>query len=696
MRFRKFLSIAAILCALPALAREQPKPLPVAPAAAALPVMVPPPAVARPAASPAPAVPALQTKVFAVADLVIPIPDFALPDYASKPAAPAVPQKPSVEAGSTHLIRLVQSTVRPESWQVAGGRGKMEFFDIGCTLVVENTPEVVAEVAALLDGLRRMQDVSVGIELNVVKVPAGFCARHRVSTAGDELLTERELGLLLEVAQGHPTATITRFPKVTAFDGQTVNLKNGDTEFFVTSAEAVKVQGETVIIPKNTSVFLGDALTLCGRLTADEKSVNLRASLTRTTLVGNVELTPIVTQVTPVFEGGSKGKPVSLTQYLQAPDFKTQKLEVAAVVPGGRTLVLGGWKEAADAKPDPARGKNAASWVKKGEPATCEVVVLATVRVIKTRPDVAPAPRAASARWNEVVKVKNVAAADAATALQEYATKHFKGLERSVVVIAEPVANTVLISALPDDLKQIKKILAALDREPEQVVVQALVLEVPHGFAKRAGLGGDATGGRAATLTPREMALFTELVRKEKALGTCDVLSRPQIQVCDNQTGYVQVGQQSPVCSGVEVVPVGFLSVPVPKVIYALDGITMRVTPRITLDGKAALLRTEVEVASAGGTVKVGETESAVINSQKIEKTAQVAFGDTLVLSGGCRKVERRSDNGGMVAVTSEQIETLVVVTPHRVRSEAENARILAEEAQKLKWCLPATGWFTK
>ena len=52
-----------------------------------------------------------------------------------------------------------------------------------------------------------------------------------------------------------------------------------------------------------------------------------------------------------------------------------------------------------------------------------------------------------------------------------------------------------------------------------------------------------------------------------------------------------------------------------------------------------------------------------------------------------------------MIEVARKQIETLVIITPHRVRGEADQARVLADEAKRLKWCLPdvqPAGWFTK
>lgn len=56
------------------------------------------------------------------------------------------------------LIRLITSTIAPESWQCNGGRGSIQYYPLGMALVVQNEPEVQEKVSKLLDGLRKKQD----------------------------------------------------------------------------------------------------------------------------------------------------------------------------------------------------------------------------------------------------------------------------------------------------------------------------------------------------------------------------------------------------------------------------------------------------------------------------------------------------------------------------------------------------------
>jgi type II secretory pathway component GspD/PulD (secretin) len=186
----------------------------------------------------------LVTKVFAVTDLVTPIPNFALPDYAnfdkmisktgrtpsgfypgggsllpangglaggvptgalpgaSLGTAPVGvsggvnfgargtlennPLSPSSnlasDKGTKHeqLMKLVTGMVRPFSWEAQGGPGRIEYFDLGSALVVNQTADVIREVADLLEALRRLQDLAVAVEVRIISLSETWFERMGV------------------------------------------------------------------------------------------------------------------------------------------------------------------------------------------------------------------------------------------------------------------------------------------------------------------------------------------------------------------------------------------------------------------------------------------------------------------------------------------------------------------------------------
>jgi general secretion pathway protein D len=93
-------------------------------------------------------------------------------------------------------------------------------------------------------------------------------------------------------------------------------------------------------------------------------------------------------------------------------------------------------------------------------------------------------------RRNQVVTLKNASAADIANTLTTYLTNTinvlnvgsqltpFVEIERQVVVVPEPITNKLLISATPSYFPEIMRLVAELDAEPPQVVIQVLLAEV--------------------------------------------------------------------------------------------------------------------------------------------------------------------------------------------------------------------------
>lgn len=94
-------------------------------------------------------------------------------------------------------------------------------------------------------------------------------------------------------------------------------------------------------------------------------------------------------------------------------------------------------------------------------------------------------------RQNVVIKLRNSPAADVATAVNQFlqgqrdllqidpnriSTSEL--LEQEVIVTAETVSNSLLISATPRYFEDIRRLIAELDREPAQVIIQALLVEV--------------------------------------------------------------------------------------------------------------------------------------------------------------------------------------------------------------------------
>lgn len=94
-------------------------------------------------------------------------------------------------------------------------------------------------------------------------------------------------------------------------------------------------------------------------------------------------------------------------------------------------------------------------------------------------------------RQTTVLKLRNSPVADVAAAINEFLAAQrelatidpdristSQLLEQEIIVTAEPITNSLLISATPTYFKQLEEIAKRLDAEPAQVVIQAMMVEV--------------------------------------------------------------------------------------------------------------------------------------------------------------------------------------------------------------------------
>src|SRR4029077_11464503 len=119
---------------------------------------------------------------------------------------------------------------------------------------------------------------------------------------------------------------------------------------------------------------------------------------------------------------------------------------------------------------------------------------------------------------------------------------------------------------------------------------------------------------------------FNLLIRAMSSQGRVDILSRPQVQEMDNQEGFIQVGQDFPYPTNVNVTGLTTQQ----GVAYRQIGVVMRVTPRITPDGKV-IMRIEPQISSVSPTaVSLGNGLSApAFNIQTVQTTVLASDGET-------------------------------------------------------------------
>ena len=337
------------------------------------------------------------------------------------------------------------------------------------------------------------------------------------------------------------------------------------------------------------------------------------------------------------------------------------------------------------------------------------------------------------------------------TALYQSTTTTVQTFGRQFILTPEPISNSILISAPPQLYPLIKQLIERVDMAPPQVFVQVLVAEVRlnngEDFGVEIGLQSNILFARGTTATspgvpgynfnttaaPTNANLYKQdsvgfqglqnlgvgrtgssgvggfvlsaasdtfnlLIRALKSQGRVDVLSRPQLMLTDNQTGFFQVGQQFPRLTGTTLTGTGATQ---QGIEYIPTGVVLRVTPRISPDGRV-LMRVEPSITSpSSSNISLGNGIFAVpIDSQAVETTVQAGDGETIVLGGLISKRDQKVENkipwlgdipwlGAAFRYRTQQQERrelIFIMTPHIVRSDADMKRIVAEEARKLSW----------
>lgn len=129
-------------------------------------------------------VPRLVTRVYPVADLVVPPIRSSPPRPAAASEATPFPlAAPSPSTSPEHeqlehlaeLSVILQNVIEPESWELSGGPGRVAVHGNTLSLIVRQSPEIQEEVDALLAALRQAAELEIEVVLE------WFCPREEDS-----------------------------------------------------------------------------------------------------------------------------------------------------------------------------------------------------------------------------------------------------------------------------------------------------------------------------------------------------------------------------------------------------------------------------------------------------------------------------------------------------------------------------------
>jgi general secretion pathway protein D len=218
-------------------------------------------------------------------------------------------------------------------------------------------------------------------------------------------------------------------------------------------------------------------------------------------------------------------------------------------------------------------------------------------------------------------------------------------------VSVEKSTNSLLVMAPASRWHSLELSLQQLDRAPDQVLIEATVLEVTlnrdfqfgvdWAFVSANGklsgvLSSSPTGAVQSTFPGLSVTyLNTGVKAVVNALASrtdVEVMSAPKLVALDNQTASLQVGDQVPVVvqqsqgTGAPGAPV------VVNTQYRDTGVILKIKPRINGD-HTVLVDLSQEVSSVAKTTTSG-IDSPTIQQRKFESSLQIPEGQTVALGG--------------------------------------------------------------
>jgi Flp pilus assembly secretin CpaC len=168
---------------------------------------------------------------------------------------------------------------------------------------------------------------------------------------GLAFLSDIQVFMLMEAAQGDRRTNIMQAPKLTVFNGQTSTLAVTTNQYVNLGITAIPFNGNLIFQPNNTPLPIGVTLTVTPVVSADRRFVRMNLAPRMTNLIDNlIPLFPIQIPIPNLVDGPgvlstAVGQPNLFNTFLiQQPNISTITLNTTVNVPDGGTVLMGGLK----------------------------------------------------------------------------------------------------------------------------------------------------------------------------------------------------------------------------------------------------------------------------------------------------------------------------------------------------------------
>lgn len=279
-------------------------------------------------------------------------------------------------------------------------------------------------------------------------------------------------------------------------------------------------------------------------------------------------------------------------------------------------------------------------------------------------------------------------------------------------IIPDTNTNTIIVVGSPEQAELVRKIIGQLDKIPEQVMIETIIVEATLSSSDKLGVdwkfvqnkafgntgttgtieqnfGTQATNGQGFryTLAGGDLSAFINALKSDTKF---QVLSTPRIFTSNNVNAEINISQRVPFVTSQRTDANGNITFN-----YSFEdvGIVLNVTPRITAGGYVTM---EV-LQTANDLQGFTDFNAPIVNQRQADTTVAVKDGETIILGGIIRstvnstvkKIPLLGDIpilGNLFRSTDKsksKTELLVFLTPRVVRTPEDAAKLRQQQQQK-------------
>ena len=269
-------------------------------------------------------------------------------------------------------------------------------------------------------------------------------------------------------------------------------------------------------------------------------------------------------------------------------------------------------------------------------------------------------------------------------------------------------SNTLIIVAPASRWLQIKQILDEVDRTPQQILIEASILEVTltndleFGVDwKTVGANGKLnvanvsnTAGAVAPIFPGFSVTYLSnnlqaAVTALRSMTEVEVVSAPKLVALDNHTAKLSIGDQVPVTVQSAQSTTSANAPIISSTQYQDTGVILNVTPRIAGDDQI-VLDIDQEVSTVAKTTSSG-IDSPTIQQRRLQSTLILQDGEAAAL-GGLISDNRTRSNSGIPLISQipllgaafrttgrdhERTELIVLITAKIMKDTVSRGRVM-------------------